>query len=153
MQRHKKGRQHKATGSLIPGKFASKFYSTMSNIQKLLFFFLNNGSAIEAFLCSRFNLRYIFATKHKKPGRKKQHPRTNASGPLCVYLSNLESELELFGRLDKEPQALLHHVGSRGAREMSCDDEKLLARWRSVLSKREQLTGFKSAIYERRQKQ
>lgn len=44
---------------------------------------------------------------------------------LSIYLSNLESYLELFGRLDEEPQALLHHVGSWGAREMSCDDEKL----------------------------
>lgn len=41
-----------------------------------------------------------------------QHWRT-------VY-SYLESDLELFGRLDKELQALLHHVGSRGVREMPC---------------------------------
>lgn len=47
---------------------------------------------------------------------------------LCFYLSNLESYLELFGRLDEKPQALLHHAGSRGARETSCGDETL---WRA----------------------
>lgn len=32
----------------------------------------------------------------------------------------LESNLELFGRLDKELQAVLHHAGSCRVREMPC---------------------------------
>lgn len=75
--------------------------------------------------CFRINLRCTFATKHKSCAAKRAISQANSRERLCSYLSNLESYLELFGRLDKEPQALLHHVGSQGAREMSCDDEKL----------------------------
>lgn len=80
---------------------------------------------LKCFFFFRFNLRCTFATKHKSCSAKRATSHENLSGTLCIYLSNLESYLELFGRLDKEPQALLHHVGSRGTREMSCDDEKL----------------------------
>lgn len=67
--------------------------------------------------------------------------------------SNLQSNLELFGRLDEEPQALLHHVGSRGGREGGRCPAMMKSfgpRWRSAWqSLEEQLTGFKSVIYER----
>lgn len=67
------------------------------------------------------------AIKHKcyaaKKGTVTRELKYKAS--LVCYLSNLESYLELFGRFNKEPQALLHHGGSWGVRETSCDDEKL----------------------------
>lgn len=37
-----------------------------------------------------------------------------------VVYPYLESDLELFGRLDKELQAVLHHAGSRRVRPMPC---------------------------------
>lgn len=40
------------------------------------------------------------------------HQRT-----VCLYL---ESDFELFGRLDEKLQALLHHVGSWEVREIPC---------------------------------